>query len=349
MKLFLISLDWKIPAVNKTLFLHIGLQKTGTTTIQTFLTKNRLLLAENGFVYPNPSSVRIGLDSLNHGHLSLSLNGYWRDTPHRLSREEAWGELRNLYFETDRHLLVSHEGLSTPQIEPHLGFIKKILGGIYVKAIIYLRRQDIFAQSVYKERLKANGKYGFHESYEHGDYRRLLDFYSILQGWQGCVGKDNVIVRIFEKEQLFEGDVLADFLHVTGTNEIAGLQRPSQHANPTMSRTVLEISRALNSMGIMGSNVSAFKLWLNNVLMDGQSNSFSEHNIISPKSQFSILKEYRSGNEKIARDFLGRADGQLFYEDLPDPDAGWQPYSGVPPEDVAKMLAAMFKKFSILD
>ena len=335
--------------MNKTLFLHIGLQKTGTTTIQTCLTKNRLLLAENGFVFPDPSSVRIGLDGFNHGHLTLSLNGYWRDTPHQLSREEAWGELRNLYFESDGHLLVSHEGLSTPQIVPHLGFIKQMLGGIYAKVIIYLRRQDIFAQSVYKERLKADGKHGFEESYERGDYRQLLDFHSILRGWQRCVGKDNVIVRVFEKEQLFKGDVLEDFLHVTGTNEIVGLQRFCQHANPTMSRTILEISRALNSMGVIGTNVSAFKLWLNDVLAEGQFNSFNKHNIINPKSQLAILREYMSGNEKIARDFLGRTDGQLFYESLPDPDEDWQPYTGVPPEDVARMLAEMFKKYPILD
>ena len=335
--------------MTKTLFLHIGLQKTGTTTIQTCLAQNRVLLADSGFVYPDPTSVRIGLDDRSHGHLSLSLTGYWRETPYQLSREEAWDELRNLYFGSDGHLLISHEGLSTPQIIPHFSFISQMLRGVDVKVIIYLRRQDIFAQSVYKERLMANGKHDFQTSYEKGDYRRLLDFHSIVQAWQGCVGKNNIIIRLFEKDQLFEGDALEDFFNITGIGEIAGLQRPFQRSNPTMSRTVLEISRALNSMDIMGADITSFKLWLNDVLMEAQAETLEEHNIISPENRLEILSEFKRGNEKIAREYLGRADGQLFYDALPKPGENWQPYCGIPPEDVARMLAAMFDKYSLLN
>jgi hypothetical protein len=116
-----------------------------------------------------------------------------------------------------------------------------------------------------------------------------------------------------------------------------------------MNRNVLEISRALNSMGIRGAEVFSFKWWLNDILSEEQSGTFVDHSIISPADRLAILKGFKSGNEKIAREFLGRTDGQLFYDNLPDMDADWQPYSGVPPGDVAKMLAAMFDKYSILD
>lgn len=335
--------------MSRTLFLHVGLQKTGTTTIQTCLTENRLLLAENGFVYPDPSSVRIGLDGRSHGHLSLSLTGYWRETPYQLSKEEAWGELRNLYFESEGHLLISHEGLSTPQIIPHLPFIGQMLRGIDVKVIIYLRRQDVFAQSVYKERLKANGKNDFQTSFEKGDYRQLLDFYSIVRAWGKCVGKANIIIRLFEKAQLFKGDALEDFLSITSIDKIPGLQRPSEYSNPTMSRTVLEISRALNSLDIMGADVTALKLWLNDVLMQGQAKTTTENSLISPENQLDILNEFMRGNEAIARQYLGRADGRLFYDAPPKPGENWMPYVGIPPEDVARILAALFDKYSILN
>jgi len=339
----------KYLAMSKTLFLHIGLQKTGTTTIQNCLTQNRLLLADNGFVFPDPAKTRIGLDDRNHGHLSLCLTGYWRDTPYKLSREEAWGELRDLYFKSDVKILVSHEGLSTPQIIPHLQFISEMLRGVNTKVIIYLRRQDVFAQSVYKERLKANGKYGFQKSYEQGEYRQLLDFRSILQAWQRCVGKDNIVVRLFEKSQMINEDVLDDFLHVTGVEGVPGLELPSRHANPMMSRAVLEISRTLNAMGIMGADVTSFKLWLNDVLMKESPNSSIDDDVISPARRLTILRDYCSGNEGIARDILGRDDGRLFYDALPDEDENWHPYCGIPPEDVARMLAAMFDKYSILN
>lgn len=340
---------WKTKNRGKTLYLHIGLQKTGTTTIQTFLTRNRSLLKEHGYDYPDPAKVRIGLDKFNHGHLGMSLTGYWRDTGYELSREDAWGELRNLYFESDEHLLVSHEGLSVPQIIPHLPFIRKMLRGINAKVIIYLRRQDNFVQSVYKERLKSDETREFQQAFALGDYPRLLDFNTILTYWQKCVGKGNVIVRLFERGQLRKGDALEDFLQVVGAEEIPGMQRPSQHENSTMNRHVLEVSRVLNSMGVRGAEVSAFKWWLSNILSEGESGAFVDHSIISPSARLSIIKSCASENEKLARDFLGREDGQLFYEALPDAEAEWQPYGGVPPEEVARMLAAILDKYQLLN
>jgi hypothetical protein len=224
-----------------------------------------------------------------------------------------------------------------------------MLRGIEVKVIVYLRRQDIFVQSVYKERLKSDETREFQQAYEHGDYSRLLDFHSILSHWQKCVGKRNIIVRPYEKGQLLMGDVLEDFLYATGMDGIEGMQRSSQNENSTMNRNVLEISRALNSMGIRGAEVSSFKRWLNDVFSAGEPGTFVDHSVISPAARLAIMKECKSGNEEIAREFLGRTDGQLFYEALPDTDANWQSYNGVPPGDVAKMLAAMFDKYSILD
>jgi len=335
--------------MGKTLFLHIGTQKTGTTSIQTFLSGNQSLLAEHGFVYPDPAEVRIGLDDHNHGHLALCLTGYWRDPGYQLSRKEAWRELRNLYFESNGHLLISTELLSTPQIVPHLRFIRKMLRGIQVKVIIYLRRQDIFVQSVYQERLKGSETREFQDAYEQGDYRQVLDFHSILDHWQRYLGIDNIVVRPYERAQLVQGDVLEDFLHIIGAGGIENLGRPTQHANISMNRNVLEISRALNAMDIKSTEVSAFKWWLNDVLEEGEQETFVEHNVISPASRLAILNDYIDGNEKVARDFLGRADGQLFYDALPDSEEHWQPYNGVPATDVARMLTAMFKKYPILD
>lgn len=143
--------------------------------------------------------------------------------------------------------------------------------------------------------------------------------------------------------------MLEDFFNITGIGETAGLQRPSQYSNSTMSRIVLEISRELNSLDIMGADVTSFKLWLNDVLTQGQAKTINEHNIISPENRLEILNEFMGGNEKIAREYLDRADGQLFYDALPKPDENWQSYRGIPPEDVARILTAMFDKYSILN
>ena len=72
--------------MSKGIFLHIGIQKTGTTAIQMFLTNNHAQLREEGFKYLDPGTSKLGLDNHNHWHLALCLTGYWRNTKHQIDR-----------------------------------------------------------------------------------------------------------------------------------------------------------------------------------------------------------------------------------------------------------------------
>ncbi len=335
--------------MGKTLFLHIGTQKTGTTSIQTFLTKKQSTLLDHGFFYPDPDQVSIGLDGLNHGHLALTLTGYWRDTPIKLNAEDAWDKLRDLYLNYKKHLVISTELLSTPQIVPHHQFISRYLEDINVKVIIYLRRQDLFVQSVYKERLKVGERRSFHQAYEQDDYKQVLDFYFILNSWRNWLGKDSIIVRPYEKNQLVNGDVLDDFLKITELNKIPGLEPPIHPENKSFNRHALELSRELNLLDISGPQLTSFKYWLNEVLGGENEKTFSNHAIISPEDCLKILSVYQQNNEKVAREFLDRPDGKLFYDPLPDANENWKPYTGLPAKEVAKILLAMFKKYNVFN
>jgi hypothetical protein len=58
----------------ESIFLHIGLEKTGTTTLQAAMAVNRQLLRRYGYVFPE------GLDGFPSYHIGL---GLWAANPGR--------------------------------------------------------------------------------------------------------------------------------------------------------------------------------------------------------------------------------------------------------------------------
>ncbi|WP_298886910.1 hypothetical protein [uncultured Serinicoccus sp.] len=87
------------------LSVHVGLHKTGTTTIQKTLELNRDTLHEAGILYPKASSIRAG------GHLNLvwELTSPWKFEPSLGGLDALVDEVREAQPE---HVIVSAESLS---------------------------------------------------------------------------------------------------------------------------------------------------------------------------------------------------------------------------------------------
>lgn len=205
--------------------LHIGGEKTGTTTIQHFCTRNRAALAEAGFYYPvslgAPNHVRLtayALDDEKRDDLRLDLGirneqdlAAFRD---RL-RSELTDELRQAPAIST--LLMSNEHIQSRlmtlgELERLRAFVRKYADDI--KIIIYLRRQDRLAVSYYSTLLKA-GDFGARKIFPeinssinlpiYYDYCRTIDLF------EDVFGVENIIVRVFEQSRFKNNDLIADF------------------------------------------------------------------------------------------------------------------------------------------
>lgn len=87
------------------LSVHIGLHKTGTTTIQKTLERNRETLREAGILYPKAASIRAG------GHLNLvwELTSPWKFEPSLGGLDALVDEARSAQAE---HVIISAESFS---------------------------------------------------------------------------------------------------------------------------------------------------------------------------------------------------------------------------------------------
>ncbi|WP_322867755.1 hypothetical protein U5922_017000 [Aquicoccus sp. G2-2] len=130
------------------LILHIGLHKTGTTTIQDMFHANRRLLAEHGLIYP-----KLGRHTGHHG-----LFTDWLVLPaaYRLPGGGVVGlrKLAEAHREQDATLFLSSEEISRaggPGGVVDLAMVREIFAGFEITVLCVLRVQWQFLQSVYLE------------------------------------------------------------------------------------------------------------------------------------------------------------------------------------------------------
>ncbi|MBN1638299.1 MAG: hypothetical protein JW866_04995 [Ignavibacteriales bacterium] len=298
------------------LYIHIGRQKTATTSLQIFLEKNRKRLL-------NKYGIHLSCIGKKDNYLSCANH----DLGWALNKQESEGKLKEYHdtlrseVESNPKTLISSESLG-PFPRELKEFLDPIDADIYI--IVYLRRQDTYLQSIYHTIVCHNSFTGTFENFldkknviNYYSYLRLdEDYFTFLKKWSRIFGKEKIIVRPFERKQLYKEDIFSDFLKILGVENIENfkVQKP---VNVSFGREMLAFIRQMNIL--FKKNSINFKLpktsslhELENIL------AFPKSNLISPIKSMGILNEHRESNSKIAREFLGRKDGLLFLDKEPD-------------------------------
>lgn len=212
------------PSPSPRIVVHIGATKTGSTFIQHTLEKNRPALMRNGVWFPE-----VGL--------------FWQATrPHKQAGHSEFTKAvaqndsslrehieRGLQLMEGRvHTIILSSEAFFLQANAHL--LADYFEGYPVEMVVYLRRQDEWANSQYCE-FVAGGAVGrvdipIAEWLALPKTEGLLNYRRPLEAWASKIGKDRVSVRIFEPAKFVGGDLLADFADATGLPQLLDLPRP---------------------------------------------------------------------------------------------------------------------------
>ena len=201
--------------------LHIGTEKTGTTTLQRLLRDNRDSLAERGFYVP------AAFGPLEHHHLvSYGLRPGRFFAPLARAGANSKREVRALrnkvrrQFEKelspladDTNIVLTSERCFSVLRNP--GEVERLVEMLSeyceeIQVVVYLRPQHDLSVSLYSTKLKN----GFvQEDILPDDVSNMphLDYDATLERWAKVVGHDNIDVRIFDRTELLDGDIGADF------------------------------------------------------------------------------------------------------------------------------------------
>ncbi len=310
-----------------TVYLHIGTPKTATSSIQIFLGDNAELLNEHGIAFP---ILDYRWDFVRKQRNAHFLVQGWEPEEEEEAEErtepagsyyEALDQIVEVAQDYDRIILsdevIWYSGTHYERFWPQL---KEDLAsrGLDLKIIVYLRRQDLFMQSRWKQHVKEKTKMTFKRFLERADEIPYpLDYYAYLQKIADLFGTDSVIVRVFERGQ-FAGDehsVYSDFIDIFGLKMSDGFEIKEEVNNTALEGNALEIKRIMNGLPDIREHSRTLRRALGDLPYKERTTMFE-----SIAAQQAYCDRFADSNASVAREFLGRDDGVLFrdpIEDLP--------------------------------
>ena len=239
-------------------YLHIGLHKTGTTSIQQTMYESREALLSNGINY-------LAIDA-NHGPPIISMLS---DAPHKDPRNvrrfvDTPAKAKIYNFLTRRQLkrelrrnrspkfLISGEGLSGLKHEKILA-LKKMLDpyALGYRIIVYARDPYGYANSASLQRLKTGSVLGrWDRKMPLPNHKRRIEKYIRL------FGRENVDIRLFAPDRWVDKDLVSDFLVAIGEkpelrnalNVVRANQSMSHEAAMILSETNIAIPANVNGL-----------------------------------------------------------------------------------------------------
>lgn len=324
------------------LFIHIGSPKTGTTAIQHFLSNNRDALLEAGLLYP-----RGGMVKSAHHVIGAAI------FPGRFSkldigpRDEALRAATALIQEEaaahNPHTVVISTEYLWGELGPH--HVRRLLRcfpGWQIHIVAYLRRQDLLAQSLYLQLVKSGYARSFADwlaqSKDSANAGFRLD--RVLESWR--VGREpaKIVTRVYERLQI-DSDIRVDFLRTVCPQVDFRIGSEDRRLNTAPDRETVELLLLLNRT--LDNNEAANRLRRHLIANVPPRGRFAPLAYFTPQEVEPFMAAFAAGNEHVARNFLGRQDGRLFLEPLPD--AAARPANTVDEAAMLHQLVEALPKF----
>jgi hypothetical protein len=301
------------------LVLHVGSGKTGTSSIQGFLHRNRAQLAELGTLYPqspgHPRHSRLGLFLKSGSEMMDSPE--WRRQKQSDPAQFRKTFRRQLFAELERaglpRVLFSDEilfGSPASSLRRLRRFCDRF--GKSLRIVVYLRRQDDHLVSRYQQGVKIGWVVRL-DDWAREDMTSLYDYYARLRMWERLVAPTELVVRRYESDYFAEGSLLQDFLDAVGIDARADQMEQVSNLNESLDAESVEFLRLLNLYRV--ENESATPGLINNRALVSRLATTSTGPVLtlSDRTLDPFMAQWEDSNQRLAREFLGDASGQLFH------------------------------------
>lgn len=292
-----------------TLYLHIGTPKTGTSYIQDFLKKNRRMIKKQGYIYPNFGTIFTKIKREKNGHFLII-----KDEQFEKLYQDAIKMIEK-FSHRFKNIIISEEGCWN--IDRNISrFVNDMRQkNIQVKIVVYLRRQDLFLQSIWAQKIKEGLNKDFDKYLESNPNK--LDYYKQCCVLRDIVGEGNIIIRVYEKQQFECNDLVKDFLKTVGLSYDDNFVRDNNLINPSLTGIYLKTKLMLNNYPEFSNKHDTTSKYLNNIKEERKGSlSYATNEWFDYEQQKKFLAKYEDGNQKIAKEFLGREDGILFRDEI---------------------------------
>jgi FtsZ-binding cell division protein ZapB len=336
----------------KTLYLHIGTTKTGTSSIQEFLQENREALTRQGYCFPKAQRKYPHTCSNRNAHF-LTADYFLEDGSHNtdLEKEVLLEGMSHLLqcFEQFDNIILSEEAIWRVSARTRKELFPYLLehsqkNGYTVKIVVYLRRQDAYIISNWNQCIKhctSPHRTATLEDRVEQIIRKekyVVNYAKRLDEISGFFGKENLIVRRYEPDSWYHGSIIEDFLHAIGIELTEDFLPPARMVNLSLQGNTIEIQRIINKDDTLTTNECVY-FGKNLRRLAPESGQRYPCSMLSREETENLLKKFKTGNSRVAKEYIG--DGKpLFSEEISDLPK-WQPDNPYMTEDIIRFFAAV--------
>jgi hypothetical protein len=297
-----------LPRNNGLIYLHIGFSKTGTTSLQRFFSCNSGAFRDRGVIYPEA----FRYNNCHHKLFWLTkpfLSNQNAEAQRVLATEDLQETYKNFAREFDAFggntALFSSELFSNFRSPQKIESVIKLFSHFDLKIIVYLRRQDEYLISMYGQLVMG----GFTTS-NFTDFRkaRNLDYNEFLSLWEKQIKRKNIIVRAFDRDGFYGGDIFHDLIDGLGLKWDETLSVPAKESNISAGPEEIEFKRLVNTLPISFKEKQLFDEPLKRASRESAQKAVS---FLDKKERREILEYYKESNQRITEKFLN-TDNELF-------------------------------------
>lgn len=240
------------------LILHIGTEKSGTTSIQACLEANRAELSRQGVflsgVLDRPSNRALAhafQDSVDPYFLPMRITTLAEVKAFRERLTEALAKEVSTAAHTHNTMVISSEQLQSRLLSAReVGVLAEVLGRLFgiVTVVCYLRPQIDMRRSMYSTLVRM-GYTGPLQGFD-ADIDETSLYYNheaLADRWASAFGRDRLVLREYARCRLHGGDIVRDFVKVALQDldpDRLEFQRGNQ--NSALSAAHLSAYRAVN-------------------------------------------------------------------------------------------------------
>lgn len=344
--------------IKPTVYIHMGMMKTGTTSIQKFCYTNNTQLEKHGIFYPDiigfcekkGLSLPIWYDhTINGCFLRGEIDrfdpnaGYYKKILRFIDR--AAKKYKRIIFSEE--MLWSWLLCQDEKSDGVKKLIKYFSKHYDAKVIIYLRRQDRWIESTYNQSIKDSLAWGW----SFGEYleARQTQIDAVCRFYEGTcmladlVGKENVVIRPYEPGQFAgtERHIFSDFLDIFDLELTDEYILTGDH-NLSLGGNLLEIKRVFNRYvkSLDPAEDSDINCFITESIKNVQPVAGETQGFLTLVERMALMEKYRAENAAVAREFLNREDGSLFYDENYERPI-WKPQMYRMQADMALFQAAL--------
>lgn len=284
----------------KTIYLHIGLGKTGTSYLQKFCGENHENLLNDDIHYVKSSG---GLNGTGHQNFAKSfIENFPSYMQPPINPDQSKVEVMHEIKKSSKpSILLSSENFTMAEPANIKSFFVKYFPDSIIKIILFVRSQDDLAESEYNQIIKVRNEYRDFNEYTKSEFDG--DFFSLAEKWSKVFGLQNLICKIYDSHV----DIVNMFFLCLKNNiQLNGYKTKFENAdNNSLGAVGIYMKKMLNKLN---QNKYPTESNLHYEIPNELLNKINETDVpavfLNAKQALKFRKKYYKSNRKLSLKYL---------------------------------------------